>query len=136
MIEVIIHSDGAARGNPGPAGAGAVLADGEGRTVGEVCRYLGDRLTNNQAEYRALLLALDEAVRRGARSVRIYADSELVVRQIKGEYRVKDSGLKPLFERARALLGEFEGYTIEHVARARNRRADELANLAIDGRVL
>ncbi|MFH0800144.1 MAG: ribonuclease HI family protein [Pseudomonadota bacterium] len=136
MSDVIIHSDGAARGNPGPAGAGAVLTDREGKVVGEVCRYLGDSLTNNQAEYRALLLALAEAAGKGATRVCIYADSELMVKQIRGEYRVKNEGIKPLFQEVMGLLRKIGGYTIEHVPREKNKRADQLANLAIDGQML
>lgn len=136
MSEIIIHSDGAARGNPGPAGAGAVLTDPEGKVVGEVCRYLGDEMTNNQAEYRALLLALAEAKEKGATRLRIYADSELMVRQLRGEYKVKDKSLKPLFEDARGLLRGFGTYEIEYIPREKNRRADRLANLAIDGQML
>jgi len=135
MTEVIIHSDGAARGNPGPAGAGAVLTTPDGKVVAEVCQYLGEA-TNNQAEYRALVLALEEAKKLGIVRVSIFADSELVVRQIKGEYRVKNLGLKPLFQEAFQLLRKFGGYTIEYIPREKNKRADQLANLAIDGQVL
>lgn len=136
MSEITIYSDGAARGNPGPAGAGAVLTDTKGKVVGEVCRYLGDDMTNNQAEYRALLLALHEAKQKGASRVKIFADSELMVKQILGEYRVKNDGIKPLFGEIMGLLRGLGGYTIEYVPRERNKRADKLANLAIDGQML
>lgn len=135
MSEITIYSDGAARGNPGPAGAGAVLTDAQGKTVGEVCCYLGET-TNNQAEYQALLLALEEAKSVGALRVNVFADSELMVKQIKGEYRVKNEGLKPLYKKIMALLCHFGGYHIAHVPREQNKRADKLANLAIDGQQL
>lgn len=136
MSELIIHSDGAARGNPGPAGAGAVLTDMAGQIVAEVCRYLGDEMTNNQAEYHALLLALGEACAKGATRVAIFADSELMVRQIQGEYRVKNDGIKPLHQQVMALLRKMGGFTIAHIPREKNKRADQLANLAIDGQQL
>lgn len=136
MSEMVIHTDGAARGNPGPAGAGAVIATADGKVVAEVCRYLGDGVTNNQAEYRALLLALEEAKRAGATRVAIHADSELMVKQVRGEYRVKNGGIKPLHAEAMALLRGFGAYTISYLPREQNRRADQLANLAIDGQVL
>lgn len=136
MSEIVIHSDGAARGNPGPAGAGAVLSDAEGRIVGEVCRYLGDGMTNNQAEYHALLLALREAQAKGATRLAIYCDSELVVRQIEGAYKVKNEGLRTLYQEAMQLLRNFGKYTIAHIPREKNKRADQLANLAIDGQAL
>ncbi len=134
MNRVIIYSDGAARGNPGPAGAGAVLQGEDGHVIVEACRYLGE-MTNNQAEYRALLLALEEAKTIGAEQLTIFADSELMVKQIMGEYRVKNDGLKPLFAEVRKLLRAFADYTIEHVPRDENRHADRLANLAIDGEI-
>jgi ribonuclease HI len=135
MTEIIIYSDGAARGNPGPAGAGAILLDAEGRSVGSVCRYLGET-TNNQAEYQALLLALHEAISLGAPSVSVFADSELMVKQIRGEYKVKNEGLRPLYKDIMNLLRRFKGYRIEHVPREKNKRADRLANIAIDDQVL
>ena len=134
MSEIVIYSDGAARGNPGPAGAGAVLQAPDGKVKGEVCRYLGE-MTNNQAEYHALLLALKEAKRLGATGLRIYADSELVVRQINGDYRVKNEGLKPLFQEIMSLLRGVGRYNIEYLPREKNKRADKLANLAIDGQI-
>ena len=136
MSEITIHSDGAARGNPGPAGAGAVLTDSTGAVVGEVCRYLGDDMTNNQAEYRALLLALQKALESGATGVSIFADSELMVKQIRGEYRVKNEGIKPLYAEVVGLLRRIGKYKVEHVRREKNKRADELANIAIDDKVM
>lgn len=128
---ITIYSDGAARGNPGPAGAGAVLTGEDGSVVAEVCSYLGET-TNNQAEYRALLLALDEALRHGATRLAIYADSELMVKQIRGEYRVKNEELKPLHGEIVKRLRGVKQYTIEHVPREKNKHADRLANRAID----
>jgi len=135
MTEITIHTDGAARGNPGPAGAGAVITDTKGNVVAEVCKYLGET-TNNQAEYQALLLALEEAKKHGALRVSIFSDSELMVRQLNGEYKVKNAGLRPLFEKAFRLLRDIGGYKVMHIPREKNKRADQLANLAIDGQVL
>lgn len=136
MSEIVIHSDGACRGNPGPGGAGAVLTDAEGEAIAEICRYLGDMLTNNQAEYRALNLALEEAIKKGATRLKIYADSELMVKQVRGEYRVKDKEIKILHAGTMGLLRQVGAYTIEHIPREKNSRADKLANLAIDGQAL
>lgn len=130
-----IYSDGAARGNPGPAGAGAVLMAEDGSLLSEVCRYLGET-TNNQAEYRALLLAIEEASSKGATKLAIYADSELMVKQIRGEYRVKNEDLKPLHREIVQRLKTMGSYTIDHVPRERNKAADKLANRAIDEKVL
>ena len=131
MTKITIHSDGAARGNPGPAAAGAVLTADDGTIVAEVSRYLGE-MTNNQAEYRALILAVEEALRQGASELCIYADSELMVRQIKGEYRVKHEDLKPLFRDVMQALKRIGKFAIHHVPRERNKAADKLANLALD----
>lgn len=136
MSEITIYTDGASRGNPGQAGAGAVLLDAGGKVVGEVCRYLGDEMTNNQAEYHALVLALKEAQRLGATRISIYADSELMVRQIMGEYRVKHEGIRPLYGEAMVLLRAFGSFSIAAIPREKNKRADKLANLAIDGQAL
>ena len=130
-----IYSDGAARGNPGPAGAGAFLSDEKGDTVAEVYKYLGEA-TNNQAEYSALILGLEEALKIGATKVSVFCDSELLVKQVKGEYRVKNAGLRPLYEEVVKNLKKIGGYTIAHVPREQNKRADELANLAIDSQEL
>jgi ribonuclease HI len=128
---LVIHTDGAARGNPGPAGAGWIVETMDGEVVEEGCAYLGE-LTNNQAEYEALLHAL-RAVDAGPETlIELYADSELMVRQLNGQYRVKNEELRPRFEAARRALdhaGEFRAF---HVRREDNARADELANRAID----
>ena len=126
-----IFTDGAARGNPGPAGAGVYIEDAEGEVVSEDFAYLGEA-TNNVAEYRALLLGLERAQELGARKIEIRADSELMVRQLRGEYRVRNAALRKLFERARTLENAFEQIEYTHVRRERNRDADRLANHAID----
>ncbi len=130
---LLIHADGAARGNPGPAGAGAVLRDAaDGSLVAEVATYLGER-TNNFAEWTAVELALEEALAHGATHVDLRLDSELVARQISGRYRVKHPDLKPIHARVMAMLGRLAGYTVGHVPRELNREADRLSNVAIDG---
>ena len=131
---LLIHTDGAARGNPGPAGLGAVLREaGDGRVVAELARYLGIR-TNNYAEWSAVVDALEEALRLGATHVDLRLDSELVARQISGRYRVKHPELKPFHASAMALLARLQGYTVAHVPRELNRDADRLSNVAIDER--
>ena len=129
---LLIHTDGAARGNPGPAGAGAVLRDAaDGSLVAEIATFLGVR-TNNFAEWTAVELALSEALQHGATHVDLRTDSELVARQIAGRYRVKHPDLKPIHARVMALLGRFSGYTVGHVPRELNKEADRLSNVAID----
>lgn len=131
MDHCVIHIDGGARGNPGPAGAGVVIADADGTPVHEAGYFLG-RATNNVAEYQGLLRALEQAAAIGARQVTLRSDSQLLVRQLTGEYRVKSTDLRPLFERAQSLLRRFGRWSIEHVPRAENARADALANQAMD----
>lgn len=131
---VRVCSDGAARGNPGPAGAGAVIQDESGEVLLRLGRYLGET-TNNVAEYEGLLLGLRHALELGAREVQVVADSELLVKQLKGQYRVKAPHLKPLFQEARSLLSRFEAREVMHVLRAENKAADEMANRAIDERL-
>lgn len=126
-----VWTDGAARGNPGPAGAGAALFDEQGRPVAQLARALGNA-TNNVAEYEALQMGLEEALRLGARQVDIFLDSELVVRQVEGTYRVRHPHLKPRLARIRSLLSRFASYGIRHVPREQNQLADRLANRAID----
>jgi ribonuclease HI len=131
---LVLRTDGAARGNPGPAGAGVVIEESGGEVLRELERYLGSR-TNNQAEYEALLLGLRSLVedppRRGA-PVTACLDSELVVRQLAGRYRVKDPDLRSLFDEAAALIARLPAFDVRHVPRTENRRADHLANRAID----
>lgn len=126
-----IHIDGGARGNPGPAGAGVVVHTDDGVALLEAGYYLG-HMTNNQAEYTGLLNALRESARLGGRKLEIHSDSELLVRQINGEYRVKNEQLKGLYQEALSLLKPFEQWRVRHVRREQNARADELANLAMD----
>jgi len=126
-----VFSDGAARGNPGPAGAGAVLMKEDGSVVAKCGKYLGVQ-TNNVAEYAALVLGLETALRLGANEVEVVADSELMIRQLSGAYRVKSPGLKPLFEQVTGLLARFRKHSARHVPRAQNTLADEMSNRAID----
>ena len=127
---VSIYVDGAARGNPGPAGAGVVLKDGN-KAIKSVHKYLGES-TNNIAEYSALITGLQEAITLGYKHVSLYLDSELVARQLKGEYRVKSSNIKPLFERAISLINNFDDVKIIKIDREDNEEADKLANKAIN----
>ncbi len=128
---VTVRTDGASRGNPGPAGIGVVLEiDGDSRPI-ECSEYIGEA-TNNVAEYRALLLALAEAEKLSPSSLTILSDSELLVRQLNGEYRVKSVHLKPLYREACRRLRGFPGTRILHVGRGENQSADRLANRAID----
>lgn len=126
-----IHIDGASRGNPGEAGFGVYVARPDGTEVAGLYGYLG-RATNNVAEYQALLHALRYALARGARAVKVFSDSELVVRQIEGRYRVKHPDMLPLHREAAALLGRFAEASLTHVRREQNRDADRLANQALD----
>lgn len=129
---VLIYTDGAARGNPGPAGLGAILRDAEtGAILAELARFLGIR-TNNYAEWTAVEEALREALRLGASQVDLRMDSELVARQISGRYRVRHADLKPIHARVMAMLGQLDGYTVGHVPRELNKDADRLSNVAID----
>jgi len=126
-----LRTDGGARGNPGPSAAGIVVEDANGRALVKRGILLG-RGTNNEAEYRALIAALEEAARLGAREVEARADSQLLVRQIEGRYRVKAANLKPLFAKVRGLLEQFERWRVVHVPREENQAADRLANMALD----
>lgn len=126
-----LFSDGASRGNPGEAGAGSVLLDGKGQELAARSRYLG-QCTNNVAEYKALVLGLQSALELGCARLEIFLDSQLIVRQIQGQYKVKNAALKPLFEEVKALLGELKHWSIAHVPREQNKRADALANQGID----
>lgn len=126
-----VYTDGASRGNPGEAGIGLAFFDASGAQVHSVYRYIG-QATNNVAEYTALITALEEARRMGAHRVAVFSDSELMVRQMNGEYKVKNEALQPLFHKAGSLSAGFAGVTFTHVTRDRNRVADKLANKAID----
>jgi ribonuclease HI len=126
-----IHIDGASRGNPGEAGFGVHVASPEGTTLAEIYGYLG-RATNNVAEYQALIHALRYALDHAARQVKIFSDSELVVRQMSGAYKVKHPDMIPLHREAARLLSRIGAVTLSHVPRERNRDADRLANRALD----
>ncbi len=128
---LIAHIDGGARGNPGPAGYGVVLTDQAERKVAALSEYLGHQ-TNNYAEYNGLLAALDYALQNGHRALKVIADSELLVKQIRGEYKVKSPSLLELYQRARKMIGQLEWFSIQHVLRGGNQEADRLANLAMD----
>jgi ribonuclease HI len=128
---LLAHVDGGARGNPGPAGYGVVIADQAGRPLARLSRYLGHR-TNNYAEYMGLLAALEYALEHGPRALQVASDSELLVRQINGHYKVRSPHLKELHAQAQSLIRRLDWFAIEHVPRARNKEADRLANLAMD----
>ena len=128
---IIAHIDGGARGNPGPAGYGIHLVDDKGALVAEISRYLGHR-TNNFAEYSALIAALEYAIEHGWSAVKAVSDAELLVKQIRGEYRVKSPDLKELYDRATMLIRKLGRFSIQHVLREKNRDADRLANWAMD----
>jgi len=130
-MKLIIHTDGGARGNPGPAGLGVYVTDAEGRVVLEHCRYIGET-TNNQAEYRAVIDALEHAQQLGGAELEFYLDSELVVRQLNHQYKVRDADLAPLFMRVWNLSTGFRKVTFTHVRREANKDADRLVNQAID----
>ena len=125
------YIDGGSRGNPGPAGYGVQIVDESGAVIAELYGALDDT-TNNVAEYHGLLAALAWAVDQGWRALHIRSDSELLVKQLRGEYRVKNPGLQPLYQDARALIGRIGRVTFEHVRREFNKEADRLANLAMD----
>jgi ribonuclease HI len=127
---LIIHTDGASLGNPGRAAIGAVIQDKQGRVISRISRRIG-QATNNQAEYRAIIAALEEATRLGAEEVDIKSDSELVVKQISGRYRVKKATLRPLYQKVVQLIGSLAGFTITHIPREQNTEADNLAHLAL-----
>ncbi len=129
-MRVEVYVDGASRGNPGPAGIGVVISS-EGREVRRFKQFIG-HATNNEAEYRALLAALKLAREMGARSVVVKSDSELLVKQLRGEYKVRKKSLALLYDKALRELGNFEEFEIRHISREENKTADRLANEAID----
>src|SRR5579871_3218489 len=130
-VEAMLFADGGSRGNPGPAASGAVLLDPQGELIEEVGAYLGVA-TNNVAEWTALVLGLEAAARRGIRRLAVRLDSELVVKQLRGEYRVKHAGLQPLHRRAQQLVRGFGEIDIRHVPRKQNAVADRLVNRVLD----
>jgi len=132
VSKVTVNVDGGARGNPGPAAIGVVLRNGDGSVVQEVGETIGEA-TNNVAEYRALLRGIELAAGHGAGEVELIGDSELVVRQVEGRYKVKNAGMKKLHEEVKRALRGFDSWSIRHVRRAENADADRLVNEALDG---
>jgi ribonuclease HI len=130
-LKLVVHVDGGARGNPGPAAIGVVVTTPEGEVVRAMGTTIGEA-TNNVAEYRALLHGIEVARELGASELEIYGDSELVVKQVRGEYKVKDAGLKPLHAEARSALAEVGSWSFDHVRRENNADADLLVNQALD----
>jgi ribonuclease HI len=131
VIDAVLWTDGAARGNPGPSGIGAVLKTPHGEVIVAEGQYIGET-TNNVAEYKALLLGLERALEHGVRHLEVRADSELLIKQLRGEYKVRSEGLKPLHQRALDLLKQFEAPKLVHVRRELNVEADRLANRGIN----
>ena len=132
-MELTIYTDGASRNNPGESGAGVyILKDGE--PYEQIARYLGTT-TNNIAEYTAAIIGLEHAVKAGARMVRLFADSELMVKQINGQYKVKNEGLKPLHTKVKGLIALIGSVEVQYIPRAKNKEADALANKAIDEKI-
>ena len=132
MSRITVNVDGGARGNPGPAAIGVVLRDGSAKVLEEVGERIGEA-TNNVAEYKALLRGIELAAEQGAGEVELIGDSELVVRQVEGRYKVKNAGIKPLHEEVTRALAGFDSWSIRHVRRAENADADRLVNQALDG---
>jgi ribonuclease HI len=130
-LRLVVHVDGGARGNPGPAAIGVVTSTPDGEVVDELAEPIGEA-TNNVAEYRALLRGLERARELGATEVALVNDSELVARQVQGAYKVKHPGLRPLYDQAMEALRGFERWSVRSVPRAQNAHADELVNAALD----
>jgi len=130
LKRLIIYADGASLGNPGLAAIGAIIKGEQGRLIARISQCIG-QATNNQAEYRAIIAALEEAVRFGAEEVDIMSDSELVVKQLNGQYRVKKASLRPLYQKVAQLIGSLAAFTITQIPREQNREADRLAKKAL-----
>ncbi len=133
-MELTIYTDGASRNNPGEAGAGAVIKQ-DGGEIAALARYLGTT-TNNVAEYTAAIMALEHALHLGASRVKLFADSELLVRQLNGQYKVKNEGLKPLYNTVKGLIAKIGSVEVQYIPREQNREADALANKAIDEKII
>ncbi len=129
LKKAIIHVDGASKGNPGAAAIGATIKDEQGQLIACISQRIG-HATNNQAEYRAVIAALEKATSLGADDIELYSDSELVVKQLRGEYRVKKAALKPLYQRVRQLQARLDRFVIKHIRRQRNTEAHRLADSA------
>lgn len=132
--KAVLYTDGASRGNPGPAAIGVVIKDGHGKVLARISKRIG-RTTNNQAEYQAVIAALEEAVRLGAAGVEIKSDSELVVKQVSGRYRVKHPALKPLYQQVKELQSSFQNCIVASIPRRQNREADRLCSDALGATV-
>ena len=128
---IVLYTDGGSRGNPGPSGIGVIMLDSNKKKIKEISRYIG-LTTNNIAEYSALVCGLEEAAALGASDVVIFMDSELLAKQLSGEYRVKDGNIRPLFEKALGVLKNFNSFEIKHIDREKNKEADKLVNKAIN----
>jgi ribonuclease HI len=128
---ITAYCDGGSRGNPGPSGFGVYIQDENGKALAELSEFLGKQ-TNNHAEYSGLLAALNFALEKGHAKLRVVSDSELMVKQIKGQYRVNSPELRPLYDEAKRRIGRLEQFRIEHVLRGKNKEADRLANVAMD----
>ena len=131
MKTFIIHSDGGARGNPGPAAIGVVIKSDDGKLIEEISKTIGET-TNNQAEYQAIIAGLETAKKLGAEAVECFLDSELVVKQLRREYKVKNKELAPLFVKVHNLSLQFKKISFTHVMREKNKAADKLVNIALD----
>ena len=129
--KMVLYTDGCCRGNPGPAGIGVVIKDSHKKILKELSEYIGEA-TNNIAEYSALIRGLEAAGDLGADEIKVFMDSELVVKQVKGEYRVKDEVMKELFQQTLEALKDFKSFEIKHIDRSKNKEADKLANRAIN----
>ena len=129
--KVVIFTDGTAEPNPGPAAIGAIIKDEQGKNLATISQPIG-RATSNQAEYRAIIAALEYAIRLGASQVEAYSDSELAVRQINRRYRVKAAPLKPLYQKVRQLINQLTSFTITYIPREQNKEADSLAYMALE----
>jgi ribonuclease HI len=130
--KITIYTDGAARGNPGPAAIGVALKDAAGNNVATISRTLGVK-TNNQAEYMAVIAGVEKAISLGAKQVILKSDSELIVRQLMGQYKVKNADLKELYQKVVALTGRLEKFSALNIPREQNKQADALCNMALDG---
>jgi ribonuclease HI len=128
--KAVIFTDGLSRGNPGPAAIGAAIKDEQGGLIASLSQSIG-HTTNNQAEYRAVIAALEQAIKLGFDRIEMFSDSELIVRQINGQYRIKAALLKPLHLRVRQLQSHLKSFSITHIPRERNFEADRLANIAL-----
>ena len=129
--KITLYTDGGSRGNPGPSGIGVIMLDSNKKKIKEISRYIG-LTTNNIAEYSALVCGLEEASALGASDVVVFMDSELLAKQLSGEYRVKDGNIRPLFEKALGVLKNFNSFEIKHIDREKNKEADKLVNKAIN----